>query len=82
MANVLLHEEVQLMDWGESRSAGPFIKFRLDDPALLEVFRGMDTATAKRTGHILHLTVAEGDIVAAPEPAPVSGEGVYYDHRD
>lgn len=81
MAKVLLHEEVQLMDWGESRSAGPFVKFRLDDPQLLEVFRGMDTASAKRTGHILNITVSEGDIIDSAAP-PVSGEGVYYDHRD
>lgn len=80
MAKILLHEEVQLMDWGESRSAGPFVKFRLDDPQLLEIFRGMDTATAKRTGHILNITVSAGDIIA--ESAMLSGEGVFYDHRD
>jgi hypothetical protein len=63
-AKILLHDEVQLLDWGESRSAGPYIKFRLKDPAMLEVFRGMDTATAKKEGHVLNLTVSQGDIAS------------------
>jgi len=60
--NILLHSEAQLLDWGESRSIGPWIKLRLQDPEQLEVFRGMDTATATKTGHIMHVTLAEGDI--------------------
>jgi hypothetical protein len=71
--NILLHDEVQLIDWGESRSLGPFVKLRLNDPELLKTFRGMDTATAKKTGHILNLTLSEGDIIAKPEEST----GVY-----
>jgi hypothetical protein len=69
---ILLHTEVQLLDWGESRAGGPWIKFRLSDPSQLDQFRGLDTATQKAAGHILHLTVATGDIseiVTATEPA-------------
>ena len=63
--NLLLHDEAQLVDWGESRSIGPWVKLRLPDPELLEVFRGMDTATAKKTGHIFNLTLSQGDIVVS-----------------
>jgi len=71
---ILLHDEVQLLDWGESRSAGVWIKFRLLDASLLEPFRGLDTAGLTKTGHILNLTVAEGDVIglaAAAEQLPV-----------
>lgn len=69
--NIILHDETQLVDWGESRAGGPWIKLRLSDPELLQQFRGMDTATLKKTGHILHCTLAEGDIAAAAdEPEP------------
>ena len=58
------------MDWGESRAAGPWLKLRLDDPDKLEPFRGLDTATAKHTGHILHVTIAQGDIAELAEESP------------
>jgi len=63
---ILLHEEVQFLAWGDGRNSGPWVKFRLADPSLLEVFRGLDTATQTKAGHILHLTVAEGDIATLP----------------
>lgn len=72
MANILIHDEVQLLDWGETRSRGPYITLRLVDPALLECFRGMDTVTAKHTGHILTLTLSEGDILPDEDPKSVS----------
>lgn len=66
---ILLHDETQLLDWGESRAGGPWIKLRLKDPADLDVFRGMDTAKANKSGHILNVTIAQGDIIQlAPEP--------------
>lgn len=67
---ILLHDEAQLLDWGESRATGPWIKLRLNNPELLECFRGMDTATQKKTGHILNLTLSEGDILEAVEESP------------
>lgn len=70
--DILLHSESQLLDWGESRSTGPWIKLRLPDPDLLDVFRGMDTATMKKTGHILHITIAQGDIATLAEEEPPS----------
>ena len=69
---IILHDETQLVDWGESRAGGPWIKLRLSDPDLLDQFRSMDTATLKKTGHILHCTLADGDIarLAESEPEP------------
>lgn len=65
---ILLHDETQLLDWGESRAGGPWIKLRLKDPEMLDVFRGMDTAKANKSGHILNVTIAQGDIIQlAPE---------------
>ena len=76
---ILLHDEVQLLDWGETRAGGPYVKLRLRDPEMLEVFRGMDTATAKRTGHIFNMTLAEGDIAEiASEPAPDASHGHFW----
>ncbi len=62
---LLYHGECQLIDWAESRTLGAYIKLRLPDASALDQFRGLDTATAKRTGHILHVTVALGDIAHA-----------------
>ena len=64
---ILFHGEVQLLDWGETRASGKFVKLRLPehDGDPLEAFRGLDTATKARSGHILHVTVAEGDIAEA-----------------
>jgi len=80
--NILLHDECQLVDWGESRSGGPWIKLRLNDPGLLDPFRGMDTATATKTGHILNVTIAEGDIVAAADPPKPEPKEPNYLARD
>lgn len=63
--NILIHDECQLVDWGESRSLGPWVKLKLSDIAELEALRGLDTATATRSGHILNLTLSEGDILTA-----------------
>lgn len=65
--NILFHGEVQLIDWGESRAGGPWLKIRLADPSELDPFRGLDTAGRNKTGHILHVTIAEGDIAAIAE---------------
>jgi hypothetical protein len=35
---------------------------------MLDAFRGLDTAGRTKTGHILNVTIAEGDIVALAEP--------------
>lgn len=61
---ILIHDEVQLIDWGESRATGPWVKLRLADIQQLEVFRGLDTATAKKTGHIFNMTLSQGDILS------------------
>lgn len=63
---ILYHDESQLLDWGETRTGGKWIKLRLSDEAgdPLEAFRGLDTATKTRAGHIFNLTIAQGDIAA------------------
>lgn len=74
---IILHDEVQLLDWGESRAGGPWIKLRLKDPVDLEVFRGLDTAKANKTGHIFNATLAEGDITQLVEvEKPKSGQHI------
>ena len=65
---VIHHDECQLIDWGESRATGPWVKLRLSDVEYLEAFRGLDTATAKKTGHIFNVTITQGDIIADKEP--------------
>lgn len=64
---ILFHDEVQLMDWGESRSGGPWIKFKLKESVDLDNFRGLDTPTQTKSGHILNLCVSQGDIIPAQE---------------
>ncbi len=69
--NILFHDEVQFLDFGESRTTGPWIKLRLRDPDDLAIFRAMDPGEMKRTNHVLHCTIASGDIatvVPAEEP--------------
>lgn len=63
---IILHGDVQLLDWGESRAAGPWIKLRLNDPDYLSIFRGMDTKELKKSGHIFSCTLVEGDIMLLP----------------
>lgn len=69
---ILYHDEVQLLDYGESRSAGKYIKLRLSDDNgdPLEAFRGLDTATKTKSGHIFNLTIAQGDIAELAEQEP------------
>lgn len=65
---VVFFGEVQLMDYGESRAAGPWIKLRLQGPENLAVFRGMDVGEMKKTGHIFNLILTEeGQLVAEEE---------------
>lgn len=73
--DILYHDEVQLLDWGESRSTGPWVKLRLADVQALDQFRGLDTATAKRTGHIFNMTLAQGDIAQLVERQEREREG-------
>lgn len=67
---IIYHDEAQLLDYGESRGAGPWVKLRLADPEDLAKFRGLDTATSKKAGHIFNLTISQGDIIQDPEPEP------------
>lgn len=60
-AKLFLHDEVQLLSYGENRS-GAFIKLRLKDPEQLAPFRGLDTATMKRAGHILNVVITDRDL--------------------
>jgi hypothetical protein len=59
--------EVQLITWGESPDMGPWLKLRLDDPAHLELFRGLDRYTKARPGERFDLLLAR--------PAEESGAG-------
>jgi hypothetical protein len=56
---VVLADEVQLIDWGESRTLGPWVKLRLSGSDSLAALRGLDTATGRRTGHVFDLLLAE-----------------------
>jgi hypothetical protein len=38
----VLADEVQLLSYGETRTTGAWVKFRLSDVKLLEIFRGLD----------------------------------------
>lgn len=66
--SILLHGQAQLLDWGESRSTGPWIKLRLEGPEQLTPFRGLDTASQTKAGHIFNLTITQGDILPAEDP--------------
>ena len=80
--SILHHDECQLLDWGESRSGGPWIKLRLKDAEYLDVFRSMDTATMKKTGHVLNVTIAQGDIeVIAEEQKNLFGKEANFLHK-
>ena len=78
---IILHDEVQLMDWGESRVGGPWIKFRLRESGLLDIFRGMDTVREKKTGHIFHITIASGDIAALADGSDKAEPAGQYGHE-
>ncbi len=69
---VLYNDECQLIDYGETRSGGPYIKLRLSDVQDLEIFRGLDTVTLKKAGHIFNVTIAQGDIAQLSEPTAES----------
>ena len=73
--DILYHDEVQLLDWGESRGGGKWIKLKLfeGDSDPLDAFRGLDTATAKKAGHIFNVTIVQGDIVAERDK-PMKGQ--------
>lgn len=79
MADIIFHDECQLLSYGESRREGKWIKLRLSDTEgdPLVPFRGLDKDGSKHSP-ILHITVAIGDIIAAPEPeAKPAGYGQY-----
>lgn len=69
MADILYHDECQLLSYGESRQRGKWITLRLSDTEgdPLVNFRGLDK---HGSGHspILHVTVAIGDIIGSSEP--------------
>lgn len=72
--DVVFYGEVSLLDWGESRTTGPWIKLKLQDPTQLDVFRGMDVAEFKKTQHIFNLILTEeGPLVAPEETEPKGG---------
>lgn len=80
---ILLHDEVQLMDWGESRSAGPWIKIRLGSSDDLQPFKSLDVSKGNKTGHILNATIAKGDIAKLAqeqEEQKKEGERKYGQH--
>jgi hypothetical protein len=64
---VLLHSEAQLLDYGESRTSGPWVKLRLPDHSLLDAFRGLDVGGTVKTTPNLHVTIALGDIATLVE---------------
>lgn len=77
----MMADEVQLIDWGESRTLGSWVRFRLSGPEMLDVFRGLDTATQKRAGHIFDLLLAESsggpglvDLKNPPKPGHLFGD--------
>lgn len=75
--DVVYYDEVQLMDWGESRTRGPWVKLRLVSPGQLEAFRGLDPEDLKRSQHILRCALFRGDIVIPddePDPEAEFGE--------
>lgn len=70
--------EVQLITWGESPDMGPWLKLRLDDPAHLELFRGLDRYTKARPGERFDLLLArpaeESGAGAVPEVGPLPAD--------
>lgn len=84
MTDATFNEEVQLLDWGETRSGGPWVKVRLADSELLNVFRGLDTATLKASGHRFQMLLFDADQIeqianAQPEGEPEEkGYGYYW----
>ena len=70
MKEPFLTTEAQLLGWGDGRNSGPWIKLRLADPETLDKFRGLDTATAKNTGHLFDLALIETDHAPLPERIP------------
>lgn len=56
---VVLQDEVQLLGYGETDSGGPWLKFRLQDPAQLGPFRGHAKATANKCGQRYALVLVE-----------------------
>jgi hypothetical protein len=92
--DILYHGEARLADWGESRAGGKWIKVflpDLDDQDPLDAFRGLDTQTAKRSGHIFNITITQGDIIqmdSAPEEknwgklaSKLYANGFFHSHR-
>lgn len=64
----ILATEVQLIGWGESPDMGAWIKLRLPEQTQLDVFRGLDRATAKRPGALFDMLLAEWTGTAESPP--------------
>lgn len=74
---IMYHDEVQIVDFGESRTLGPWIKLKLsndgNDP--LEIFRGLDIGGKNKSLHIANMTLSQGDIIPAKDEQPVKPYG-------
>ena len=64
---VVFHDECQLLDFGESRTSGPWIKLRLRDHTCLDAFRAI--SGGDKTTPNLHVTIAQGDIATLAQQA-------------
>lgn len=56
---VALATEVQLADFGETASGGPYSKFRHADPDELDLFRGKERVGKNRAGTRYHMLLIE-----------------------
>ena len=54
-----INDEVQLLGYGESDSYGPWVKFRLNDHAHLDKFRGQQCGTKAKLGKRYALALVE-----------------------
>ena len=66
----IFQDEVQLAGWRESHTAGPLVTFRLTDPALMSVFRGMTVAKGGVAGHRLAMVLVEINDDETPKTVP------------
>jgi hypothetical protein len=71
----IFSDEVQLAGWRESHTAGPLVTFRLTDPSLMSVFRGMTVVKGNVAGQRLAMVLVEiADDETPREPEPVHAE--------
>jgi hypothetical protein len=55
----LFNDDVQLVAWGDSHTSGPWVKLRLTDSSLLDVFRGMTVAKGNQAGQLMRCVLLE-----------------------